>query len=146
MRRMYSENQVKEIVKELLALTNGMGVVRVMDAPASTTLTDVQIEKIRGGIFINGTFLGLSNPILCPARTDVANYRGAIIAGVGINCYNIDRTTKVISLVIPTGRVLTLDSILSINSKQLPSFPSADGKTYSVKFVNGELTCVEDVD
>ena len=145
MRRMYSENQVKEIVKELLAITNGMGVVRVMDAPTSTTLTDEQIELIRGGIFINGHFFGELNPILFSPYDSGSTYIGATISGGSLAVYVIDKTTKVISIESSTIGLLGLNSISSINSKILPSFPTADGKTYFLKFVNGVLTCVEDI-
>ena len=144
MRRMYSENQVKEIVKELLAITNGMGVVRVMDAPASTTLTDEQIELIRGGTFIKGLFLGELNPILVPPYDSGSTYIGGIISGGSLAVYIIDKTTKVITIAEETIGLMSLKSIYSINSTVLPSFPNADGKTYTLKFVNGVLTCVED--
>ena len=145
MRKMYSENQVKEIIKELLAITNGMGVVRTMDAPASTTLTDEQLALIRGGIFINGAFLGYSNPILLPAISDGSNFRGILLTDSSINLYLINKTAKVINVQGPTVRGLVLNSIYSINARVVPDFPDTDGKTYFLKYVNGVLTWVEDV-
>ena len=150
MRKMYSEEQLKskavEGINDGLEVGGLVNAVAIMDAPASTTLTDAQIDKITNGVFINGTFLALLNPVFYPALLESNVFRGIVITGTGIYCYFINATTKIITLQPGTNKTISLNSIYSINTKVVPAFPTADGKTYSVKFVNGVLTCVEDVD
>lgn len=82
--------------------------VRIIDAPESTTLTDEQIELFKEGIFVNGDFVGMHNPIFLPCETDNnLNYMGIAIGRFlpavgawthGMFVYHINRNTKVISV------------------------------------------------
>ena len=148
MRRMFSEKQIKEFIQFLstdIAQTqiNAMA-VRKMAAPESTTLTDDEVEMIKGGVFIEGEFLGYKNPVLLPPKDGETNYAGLVITGTGLKAYQIVKSTKVISLYAVTVRVSELASIGYFNGKNVPNFPSNTG-TYTLKCVDGVLTWVEDV-
>ena len=116
-------------------------VVHQMDAPSSTTLTDEEIEQIKNGVFINGTILGLVNPVLMPLNESGANYRGMYIAGEKIGAFTINKESKVIALAVNTTLRIDLNSIGSINGKTLASYPANTG-TFVLKMVDGVLTWV----
>lgn len=152
MRRMFSKKQINaliseaELSEEQIQQVSNMLVghyVRIMDAPESTTLTDDQIAQVEEGVFINGEFLGVKNPILCPAYVDGSNKIGLILTMNTVRCYLIN-SSKVISLVAPDQRRLYLNSIYAINNKAIPAFPSNTG-TFVLKSVDGTLTWVEEV-
>ena len=151
MRRMFSEKQIEEIAKEYGLISvqeaislNLLPVVRKMPAPESTTLTDEQIEMIKDGVFIEGDFLGVSNPVLFPFRETTTYYGGLLLAGNGIYAYNIVKSTKVISKNAQTNQFYDLGSVYAFNGKQVPAYPGDSG-TYVLKYVNGVLTWVEEV-
>ena len=118
-------------------------IVRKIPAPESTTLTDDQIAAIMNGIFIDGTFLGLSNPVLLPLNESGGNYRGMYITGEKIGAFTINKTTKLISLTAATTLRIDLNSIGAINGKTLASYPESTG-TFVLKCVDGVLTWVEE--
>ena len=129
--------------------TNGQ-VVHKMTAPSSTTLTDEEIAKIVDGVFIEGTFLGATNPVLCPASIYNNDYYGFIIAQMGIygntrvTHYRIKADTKVISLYENNGFGFGYAGVVSsMNGKSIPAYPSDTG-TFTLKMVNGVLTWVSD--
>lgn len=77
-----------------------------ISAPTSTTLTDEQIAIISGGCRVNGTFLGLTNPVFFPTSTPNYNeitgfvYEGKGL-GISLNIYSINVNNK--SIIIYTG-------------------------------------------
>ena len=148
MRRMFSENQLIELIKkyggdidkikeELLG-----SFVRIMDAPKSTTLTDEQIAQIREGVFINGNFLGYHNPILIPAQpvgvldgyygglligTTEYPQQGPVIKGFSINTSKvIAASTNEISFNVGYSGRITIKGLYSLNDKLFPNYPSND--------------------
>lgn len=159
MRKMFSEKQIEEIV---LAQTQEQAsaisiekinelAVRKMSAPESTTLTDEQIEKIIDGIFIEGEFLNLKNPVLFPASIFSDDYYGLVIGQFGdygntrITHYRIHHTSKVISIYDSTGMTVSYNGvILGLNGKSIPTYPANTG-TFVLKCVDGTLTWVEEV-
>lgn len=122
--------------------------VNVIDAPASTTLTDELIEKIIGGIFINGQFLLGTSPVMFPAHQVGNEYRGLMIHAGSYNeytfiCgYKINITTKIISRDEEHVNII-LNNISTINGKELPNYPANTG-TFTLKCVDGVLTWVQD--
>ena len=148
MRRMFSEKQIQGLAQEQaldisVEKINELA-VRKISAPESTTLTDEEIETINKGIFIEGTFLGYTNPVLFPTLETGSAYRGILIAGSSLGVYVINKTTKGISLVSETTKLLNARSIGSVNGKSLPDYP-ADSGTFVLKCVDGTLTWVEEV-
>ena len=75
----------------------------LLEAPTSTTLIDEQIAIISGGCRVNGTFLGLTNPVFLPTSTPSFNeiagfvYEGRGL-GVSLNIYVINTNNKTITL------------------------------------------------
>lgn len=121
--------------------------VKTMPAPASTTLTDEQIDQIIGGVFMQGTFLGYTNPVFFPVASNFETYHyGLMIApvinlGTQLAIYGINKTTKVITRVGPyqsianDGRMNA--QISAINNKPFPAFPASSTGSYINKYVNG---------
>ena len=146
---MYSEGQVENLainaVNDGLAQGGVVNAVAIMGAPASTTLTDAEIAKIIGGVFINGTFLGFLNPVLFTAAVFPTYYFGLFMSAQQFRAYYIDRSTKIITLRTANEAWFNLGSIQTFNGKTIPSFPTADGKTYIIKYINGVLTWVEEI-
>ena len=131
MRRMFSEKQLNEKY------------VKIIPVPESTTLTDNQIAQIINGAYINGSFLGQTNPVFFPASTGPTTYTGIFQASTLVGAYSINKTSKIIGIVAASGAVISLHSIANINGKAFPSFPSNTG-TFTLKMVDGSLAWVED--
>lgn len=160
MRRMYSEKQLQKFIEEY-GLTEEQvetmlvgKYVRIMDAPTSTTLTDVQIAQILEGTFINGEFISVKNPVLFPPTETSTTYVGMMLGGylfdqVILSLYSINKTSKVISK-LDTGTYFNAINgklnaeISQLNGKILPANPSNTG-TFVLKCVDGTLTWVEEV-
>lgn len=173
MRRMFSENQLEVLIKQYAPEVTPEDIqamfdegevslagkyVRIMKAPTSTTLTDEQIAQISEGVFMNGTFLNMKNPVFFPGHK-----YGAYIYGIAINvsdqghCFigpwRYSEINKKISLdgnkqieFIMWDNKLNLKGVSSINGLSEPAVPAdADTKTYIKKLVNGTLTWVEEV-
>ena len=146
MRRMFSEKQIEEMIEkgtsieELKPILEG-SFVKIMDAPESTTLTDEEIAQIIEGTFIEGSFLGRNNPVLCPADDLTSIYRGMFIASNTIGVYEINKSSKVISLNSATVQTIALRSVSSLNGKNIPTYPASTG-TFVLKCVDGALTWV----
>lgn len=122
--------------------------VRVIPAPASTTLTDDEYNAIKEGVFINGTLLGIKNPILFPFGAYNGNDYGVAIGcpSVGdqgkytyIKAYAIS-SAKVISVTSAdfsientTGAVsignLSIPYSLKIKDKNFPNYPTSNTTT-----------------
>lgn len=148
-----------EKVLEVIAGAWGKGgkKVNVIDAPSSTTLTDEEVELFKNGIFINGLYLGLKNPIILPSGESAGNYLGWFIAGDGVNItlayigtYMINKTSKVISIKNKlltyqfANSTLEIKNVSAINEKEFPSYPTNTG-TFTLKCVDGVLKWVQDV-
>ena len=161
MRKMFSKGQIKELVQQAInsgdidVATELIGkYVRIMDAPSSTTLSNEQVNQIIEGVFINGSFLGLSNPVLFPAQyneggndyrgylTSIDQYGRMLIKTYNINSSKVISTTEAI-VISPTGQT-TIANLGSVNSKSIPSYPSSTG-SFTLKCVDGVLTWVEDL-
>lgn len=117
--------------------------VRIMDAPASTTLTDEQLAQILEGCFVEGTFLSIKNPVFMPPRDEGTNYRGVVLGEDKIGAYNIVKSSKAITMLASSIGVMELQSLRSINGKTIPSYPSSTG-TFVLKCVDGVLTWVSE--
>ena len=104
--------------------------VNKMPAPSSTTLSDEEISMIMNGVFIEGNFLGLTNPVFMPLSESGANYRGMYLVGEKIGAFTINKTTKVITLTATTTLRIDLNSIGAINGKNLASYPANDVDKY----------------
>ena len=111
--------------------------VRVIPAPASTTLTDELIEVFKEGVFVNGTFLGMKNPVFFPCEEDANNYYRGIVFGLEyagrdtvIYTYSIYKSTKYLQKDSGAFRIknssglVTIPSSLKIRDKDFPTYPT----------------------
>ena len=133
-------------------LTARSEVVKIMQAPASTTLTDDQITKIINGVQISGAFLGGVNPRLFTATESSGYYIGlAIIPTIGsgtqLATYRINITTKIIdtlinSTVMTANGELNARRVVAINNKVLATYPSSTGR-FDSTVIDGVLSYSE---
>lgn len=118
MKKMYSEEQIAKIASNELDPSQFYGkFVRVIDASTidKDALTDEQISWIEGGVFINGDFLGIKNPILCApsANTSQGFNFGLLIGGedggsvARMSVYRLHKTFKKIGLLSYGGPRIT---------------------------------------
>ena len=125
--------------------------VNVIDAPASTTLTDEELNLFKEGVFINGTFAGLNNPVIFPAKPYSDTLLVGIVCGGGSAAkqyfYYYKIENKVFSLdnaiICFEYFQLTLSKVSELNGKAVPNYPSNTG-TFTLKCVDGVLTWVQD--
>lgn len=131
--------------------------VKIMNAPSSSgtsaTLTDEQIAQIVQGVFINGNFLGIINPIIFPLGLwGDTTYTGIIVGKDSTTnaytkikgCY-IDIPNKVIHVEPQlTIEMNTVNGSINVNGKIIPNYPLDTG-TFTLKCVDGVLTWVQDV-
>lgn len=103
--------------------------VKIMEAPAGTTLTDEQKENIVNGVFINGIFLDYKNPIFFPA-TKSGNYYYGIYAGpynetayTILGQYQINPDNSIVDRGVYGN--IELRCISAFNGKIVPNFPSS---------------------
>ena len=159
------------VVKTLTANSLNIGgftdFVKIIEAPESTTLTDDEISSIIKGVFVNGAFLGYTNPVFFPALDSALNntYTGYAFGCTATHMhlfkYVIDKSSKVIS--VATNAILSMDTYgnLTINqagggqlsiasattgtvnfrNKAIPVYPANTG-TFVLKCVDGVLTWV----
>lgn len=112
-----------------------------ISAPASTTLTDEEINQIIKGCIIDGSFLTFSNVVIFPPSEESSLYRGFFIAQNNLGMYQIVKSTKQITLASSSSQFIYLRSVYSFNGKPVPAFPSSSG-TFVLKCVDGILTWV----
>ena len=122
---------------------------KVIAPPSSITLTDDEIATIIKGVQIDGTFLGMTNPLLHKASDTPSYYYGIIEGNTGslestIGFYFIIKSNKQIYTGGNTEAYVALKSIKAINGKTLPAYPSSTG-TFVLKCVDGVLTWVQEV-
>ena len=136
--------------KYVLKAPSALPYVRKMTAPSSTILTDEEIEQIKGGVFIDGEYLGLKNPILFPTDSNNGVIFGESWTTSSVFAqYNINETTKEITLY--AGKRITLNKdggveladLSKVNGKNVPVYPSSTG-SFTLKCVDGVLTWVAD--
>lgn len=133
--------------------------VRIMNAPASTTLTEDQVKIFKEGVFVQGWFLGLLNPIFFPCVTVAAGstIRGLLIGTDGTNEkiseYAINASNKISIVIdlfstfpaanyIAIGRPVNM-AISKLSNKAFPAYPNAaqqSGKRYHFILDDGALT------
>lgn len=147
-----SGNLTNPIIPSVASPTNQLTakseVVKIMPAPASTTLTDDEITQIINGIHINGTFLGYVNPVLFPARVTDATYYLGLLCGASENAvavervYRINKTTKVIDAAPYTSSVFSVNGkayiyIASLNNATFPETNPSGTEPYDLTIANG---------
>ena len=133
-------------VLEVLAGAWGKGnrKVNVIDAPASTTLSDELYNIIKDGVFMKGTFAGYYNPVIFPFTPEQVN-TGFIIGvhnnRIKLSCYSINPTTKVFTvgteliqawssgdqISMYAGYMVTRNltaSSLKLSNKDFPEYPA----------------------
>lgn len=125
----------------IVARLNELDVEKVqkMKAPSSTTLTDEQIEMIKGGVFIEGVLLGYNNLVLFPPLETASLYRGVYVGLNTIGIYVITKSTKVISFGSETTPLISFKSLGSVNGKAFPDYPAGNVTKYN-KCANGTLS------
>jgi len=150
--RRNTDNEIKE---DLNTKANDNAVVHVMTVPSSTTLTTEERTKIAGGIYINGTFLSLDNPVFFPATDDGNRLYGLVIGKTGDTTafgeYTIN-TSNVISMHIPSGDTkryfMTINNNREVdltNIKTPTKDTDATNKTYVDTAITNALGDVETV-
>lgn len=125
-----------------------------ISAPSSTTLSDAEISLIIKGCIIKGDFAGRKNLLILPAVELTNTYVGSLVSQDGYGQvlygrYVISKSTKVFStsgylININDNGNLALTSLVSLNGKTIPVYPSSSG-TFVLKCVNGTLTWVQEV-
>lgn len=148
MRRMYSENQLIALIEQYGGQVTPEDIqemfddgkvsldgkyVKVIVAPSDNkNLTDDEVNNIKGGCFINGSFLGYRNPVIFPYRSFVGGaFTGMIIGQADYNssCFiRIYYMSKVnnkweISL-YGTPQIEIFPNSIKIMGKEYPSYPS----------------------
>ena len=116
----------------------------VIEAPASTTLTDDEYATLTNGKShqIVGTFLGYKNPILFASNLrspeDIGILFGLDTISSVCNAvvYSINSSTKVIS--IPTSRYLAIKNLWQVNGKIIPNYPVGNDK-FDLIYSNGAI-------
>ena len=116
--------------------------VKVIPAPESNTLTNDQFNLFKEGVFVNGTFLGMRNPIFlpCSMKSGSSYYRGVAFGQNAVGTpsrytnfciYSINSSSKAIesgnipiSIENETGKI-NLEN-LSIESKSWPAYPTTN--------------------
>lgn len=167
MRRMYSENQLIELIQkyggdiEKIKEELVGSYVRIMDAPTSRNLTSEQINAIKEGVFFNGTieypYINLINPIFLPSISIGSDLHGVVIATNTVYrqtifyYYSIATANNNYLTISESGfhwneyGKLTLNNIMYINGKAIPDYPSNTG-SFTLKCVDGVLTWVADAE
>jgi len=117
----------------------------LITAPSSTSLSADEITSITSGCVVNGTFLGIANPVFFKAVEIWGIYFGLVIGVVEnnrqplIQSYQIQNGT--IALRADTQQVLDIHNVNSVNGKNIPAYPSSTG-TFVLKCVDGTLKWV----
>lgn len=101
---------------------------RVIDPPASTTLTAEEVEIFKQGCAVRGTFLGMTNPVFMPA----SNRHGVVFASSGLTdhimySYEIGGTGVIrlgSSSVLLSQSVMALSGYIKIRNKYFPDYPT----------------------
>lgn len=140
---------------------------RVIDPPASETLTEAEVSAIMNGVKINGTFLNFVNPVFFPGHQIHPVAKMGFVEGVHnsakmfLSLYTIDNDNHIYiardlieftrgTFAIAINRVnLAWDKdAISLYRKTLPQFPSDTTKPYKLtqEETSGDLAWVEDVD
>ena len=154
MRRMYSQNELISLIEEYGGHITPEDIqemfdegnvslkglyVQIISAPTSTTLTADEVEYFKEGVFIEGNFLNLHNPVVFPARLHEGSntLRGGIIGDnqygqLEICVYTIDSSNE-ISIARPiflntTGQVGILN-LYSVNGFAYPIAGSQNNVT-----------------
>ena len=153
MRRMFSKNQIIDLVNENLTSEvleeklNGH-FVKIIEVPESTTLSDEEYEYFKEGVFINGNYVidgtTLHNPVFFPAGLYNSKLYGYCIYMSSYVTYFRSfeiSESKVISLASPSTQYIYLDNILVLNGKSIPAYPSNSG-TFVLKCIDGDLSWV----
>ena len=121
--------------------------VKILPAPESTTLTDEQIDMIKGGTFVEGEFIGFKNPVLLPPR-ETEEYLVGIIMGDfesgSVNAITTYRITKATKVIQASSGSFNIAQLSYVNGKRIPDYPASTG-TFVLKSVDGVLTWVEEV-
>lgn len=126
--------------------------VRIITPPESTTLTEAQFELFKGGVFVNGTFLGVENPVFTPATLIEGSYFGIIIHGNKLGVYYINPDTRQIAkqdqLHFNNG-VLNITSqnlgvgvsgFVNFRGKTIPSYKTSTKRWTFIQEIGGDLT------
>ena len=119
----------------------------ILNAPSSTTLTQEEYGIVSNGCVINGTFLGMKNPVFMPVgEVSWGEVRGIVFTTdqlVGkMYIYSINATSRVIQKYTgENAKAIDLEDIRRINGKNIPNYPSSTG-TFVLKCVDGTLTWV----
>jgi len=140
---------------------------RVIDPPASTTLTDEEVELFKQGAQINGTFAGFEKPTIFPlfdmAFASLDSYCGMMCGNV-VNAggvfkfkqYRLNKTTKVfttksdgagqLSFGLWDGEYVDLGTRVNINQKRWPPSWPAAGMITKLRYANHVMSWADDYD
>lgn len=134
--------------------------VRVIPAPASATLTDELVEVFKEGVFVNGNFFLLRNPVFFPCYLRDGSstvYHGLVIGqnSIGLSTYAKTYTisNKVISVsddyainfnastnTVALGQKTLITKGVSINGKDFPEYPIGNTTPKILQIASGSLS------
>ena len=132
--------------------------VEIMPPPESSTLTEEEQEKVKDGVFIEGDYANLKNPLFFPSGilsagdryfgvvcgTDLSDYEknplifksymlgnASRLLGIGVDLFSID----------PQGERVKILKGLEIYGKGFPNYPNnASGKTFHFTLDDNSVT------
>lgn len=117
------------------------GYVRCIGAPASTTLTNAEKQTILGGCFVNGEFLGYTNPVFFPATQSGSYYYGVIMGPYNgtsytiIGQYQINPDNSIVERGVYGN--IELRCLAVLNGKTFPQYPNSSGDGNKYDFIYG---------
>ena len=107
--------------------------VKLENAPQTAYLTEEEKNEIVNGAFVNGSFLGLKNPVFFPADSfsDGDYYQGVVIAPNG--AYTIVSTYLIYVnnnnyIEISNNRYMRVQGLEYVNGREFPNYPVSPAK------------------
>lgn len=107
--------------------------VKLETAPQTVHLTEEERNEIVNGAFVNGSFLGLKNPVFFPADSfsDGDYYQGIVIAPNGA-CTVVSTYLIYVNnnnyIEISNNRYMRVQGLEYVNGREFPSYPVSPAK------------------
>lgn len=107
--------------------------VKLESSPQSAYLTEEERNEIVNGAFVNGSFLGLKNPVFFPADSfsDGDYYQGIVIAPNG--AYTVVSTYLIYTnnnnyIEVSNNRYMRVQGLEYVNGREFPNYPVSPAK------------------
>lgn len=119
--------EIDGVVYSIIDMINSKA-VKLENVPQSTYLTEEEKDEIVNGAFINGTFLGLKNPVFFPADSfsDGDYYQGVVIGANGsftvVSTYLIYANNNNY-IEVSNNRYMRVQGLEYVNGREFPNYP-----------------------